>query len=77
MSNDFQTFIQRVKSAGLARTNKYFVLITPPLGLASSVNVAEISLYCSSAILPGIKLDTSTINYSVGEPRKIPQKISF
>lgn len=75
--SDFKKFVNRVKQEGVARANKYRVLLTPPLGLIQPYKLSDLSLYCSSAVMPGIKIETATLNDSVGEPRTVPHNRSF
>lgn len=71
----YKNFIAEIKSQGLARTNRFAVLFTPP----SSVNPANLKktlLFCDSASLPGVNFSTVQ-NRSFGEVREVPYEKLF
>jgi hypothetical protein len=63
-------FVAQVKSKGLARTNRFAVVFTPPAGV-SSATLKNILLFCSNATLPGTNYATVQ-NRSFGEFREVP-----
>lgn len=64
-------FIAQVKTVGLARTNRYTVIITPPPRLNDGGSLDVFSMMCDQVQLPGINLAT-TQNRSFGEFREVP-----
>lgn len=64
-----QEFVAQVKSNGIARTNRYTVLFTPPTGVAG--NLQNIMLFCDQVQLPGANFST-TQNRTYGEFREVP-----
>jgi hypothetical protein len=64
-------FIAQVKTVGLARTNRYTVIITPPPLLNDGGSLREFSIMCDQVQLPGINLAT-TQNRTFGEFREVP-----
>jgi len=65
-----QKFVAQVKTGGLARTNRYAVLITPPQKL-SFQNLENIMLFCDQVQLPGANYSTVQ-NRIYGEFREVP-----
>jgi hypothetical protein len=65
-----QEFVSQVKSGGLARTNRYAVLFTPPAGV-SSASLQKIMLFCDQVQLPGANFSTVQ-NRTFGEFREVP-----
>ena len=65
-----QEFISQVKSGGMARTNRYAVLFTPPAGV-SPVGLQKILLFCDQVQLPGANYSTVQ-NRTFGEFREVP-----
>lgn len=71
----YKNFVAEIKSQGLARTNRFAVLFTPP----ASVNPASLRktlLFCDHATLPGMNYST-TPNRTFGEAREIPYERLF
>lgn len=69
MINDF---ISKVKSTGLAKTNRYRVTIAIPNSMSSQMNTGRlITLFCESTSLPGLVVAT-TENRIMGETREFP-----
>ena len=65
-------FISKVKSTGLAKTNRYKVNITPPIMMRSLMASNRlISLFCEETALPGLKIATTEHNV-MGEHRQFP-----
>jgi len=70
-------FISRIKSGGLARTNRYRVTISPPRTMTSFVDSNRlITLFCDSTELPGLGVNT-TEHYIMGEAREYPYKKDY
>jgi hypothetical protein len=65
-----QEFISQVKSGGIARTNRYAVLFTPPSGV-SPASLQKIMLFCDQIQLPGSNYSTIQ-NRVFGEFREVP-----
>lgn len=65
-----QEFVSQVKSGGMARTNRYAVLFTPPSGV-SSASLQKILLFCDQVQLPGSNFSTVQ-NRTFGEFREVP-----
>jgi len=63
-------FISHIKSGGLARTNRYAVMFTPPAGINPG-NLQKILLFCDQIQLPGTNYST-TQNRMFGEFREVP-----
>lgn len=66
-------FIAQVKTIGIARTNRFSVIITPPKKLAglSNTGLQFILLFCDQIQIPGLNLAT-TPNRTYGEFREVP-----
>lgn len=62
-------FVAQVKTQGLARTNRYAVVFTPPAGGGN--NLKNVLLFCDQATLPGTNYSTVQ-NRSFGEFREVP-----
>lgn len=67
------TFTSEVKTRGLARTNKYEVVIPFP---DPTTNTRLISLFCDSTSLPGITVATTPHRF-YGEVREMPYERMF
>ena len=65
-----QQFVSQVKSGGIARTNRYAVVITPPVALQSG-SLQNIMLFCDQVQLPGANYSTVQ-NRTFGEFREVP-----
>lgn len=65
-----QEFVSQVKSGGMARTNRYAVLFTPPAGV-SAASLQKIMLFCDQVQLPGSNFSTVQ-NRTFGEFREVP-----
>lgn len=75
--NDFMSEIRKV---GVARTNLFEVVITPPRILVGSktANVQKISLYAQGAALPGRSIETLQLRrFGYGPNEKVPYDIAF
>lgn len=65
-------FISKVKSTGLAKTNRYRVTIATPALMPEFMNSGRlITLFCESTSLPGQVVATTHQNI-MGEPREFP-----
>lgn len=71
MSGKLNEFISQVKNFGMARTNRYSVILSPPQKVTSFSGLRQILLYCDQVQLPGINLAT-TQNRTFGEFREVP-----
>lgn len=69
MANRQKDFIAEIKTQGLARTNRFTVELTPPLG--HPAHIRKTLLFCEKASLPGISYATSQ-NRTFGEIRETP-----
>jgi hypothetical protein len=65
-----QEFVARVKSGGLARTNRYAVMFAPPSKIATS-DMQKVLLFCDQIQLPGANFSTVQ-NRTFGEFREVP-----
>ena len=63
-------FISEVKSKGLARTNRYAVILTPPV-IMQSIALNSVLLFCDQVTLPGTNYSTVQ-NRTFGEFREVP-----
>lgn len=77
--NNFISEISR--NDGLARTNRFEVLMTPPSYVFSNIsganqNIQTLSMFCDTATLPGINVLTNQ-NRIYGEVREIPYEIAY
>lgn len=69
MANRQKDFIAEIKTQGLARTNRFTVELTPPLG--NPADTRKALLFCEKASLPGVSYATSQ-NRTFGEVRETP-----
>lgn len=71
-------FIAQVKNVGMARTNRYSVIMAPPQNewMAEYRDLEEILLFCDQIQLPGVNLATVQ-NRSFGEFREVPYEKLF
>lgn len=73
--NNFQA---ELRKNGIARTNLFEVVITPPIVLSGNKTADKISLYAEGAQLPGRSINTGDLKrYGVGPSEKIPYAMSF
>ena len=64
-------FITQVKEDGLARQNRFGVLITQPTGMLNGGYPLElIQLFCEQAVLPGVAFSTQPVK-TFGEDREV------
>jgi hypothetical protein len=63
-------FIAQVKTNGLARTNRYAVILNPPKSISSD-SIRTVLLFCDQITLPGINYSTVQ-NRTFGEFREVP-----
>ena len=71
----YKNFISEIKSQGLARTNRFAVLFTPPTSV-NPANLRKTLLFCDQASLPGVNFSTVQ-NRSYGEVREVPYEKLF
>jgi hypothetical protein len=67
-------FIAQVKVGGIARTNRYSVILTPPASLPSiggNGNMQFMLLFCDQVQVPGLNISTVQ-NRTFGEFREVP-----
>lgn len=71
-------FISQIRTRGLAKNNRYEVQIPFPLAVSQGLRrVGEVaSLFCESATLPGITIDTQPHRF-FGEIRQMPIEKTF
>jgi hypothetical protein len=70
-----KNFIAEIKSQGLARTNRFAVLCTPPNNV-NPAGLRKAMLFCDQAVLPGMNYSTVQ-NRSFGEVREVPYERLF
>lgn len=63
-------FVSEIKTGGLARTNRFAVLFSPPTGMDTG-GLQKLLLFCDTIQLPGINYST-TQNRTFGEFREVP-----
>lgn len=71
-----QNFIAQVKKDGMARTNRYSVIFTPPSASVNTSNLQNVLLFCDQVQLPGINYSTVQ-NRTFGEFRETPYEKLF
>lgn len=66
-------FIAQVKNIGMARTNRYTVMLTPPNNewMAEYGDLRDMLLFCDQVQVPGVNLATVQ-NRTFGEFREVP-----
>lgn len=66
-------FIAQVKNIGMARTNRYSVMLTPPNNewMAEYGDLRDMLLFCDQVQVPGVNLATVQ-NRTFGEFREVP-----
>lgn len=69
-------FIALVKGEGLARSNRYQVIITPPASIMTDSPNRKLSFYCDSVTMPGMNL-LSNPTSTYGEQREVVYNRSF
>lgn len=72
-------FIAQVKVGGIARTNRYSVILTPPSSLPNiggNDGTQYILLFCDQVQVPGLNIST-TQNRTFGEFREVPYEKLF
>lgn len=71
-------FIAQVKTIGMARTNRFNVIITPPQSLnrIGNTGLQSILLFCDQVQIPGLNLATIQ-NRTYGEFREVPYEKLF
>lgn len=70
-----KNFIAEIKSQGLARTNRFGVMFTPPNNV-NPTHMRKLMLFCDQAVLPGVNYSTVQ-NRSFGEVREVPYEKLF
>ena len=71
MSTKLNEFIAQVKNYGMARNNRFSVIMNPPATITRFNGLRQILLYCDQVQLPGLNLAT-TQNRTYGEFREVP-----
>lgn len=71
MSTKLNEFIAQVKNYGMARNNRFSVIMNPPATIERFSGLRQILLYCDQVQLPGLNLATVQ-NRSYGEFREVP-----
>ncbi len=69
-------FISQVKTRGLARINRYEVLVPFPTAAASQPTIEVANLFCDSVTLPGVNISTNPSRI-FGEARELPYEKIF
>ena len=70
--NPIKEFVSQVKTGGLARTNRYAVIMSLPSGMVYNNDVTKKALmYCDQVQLPGTNFSTAQ-NRTFGEFRETP-----
>jgi hypothetical protein len=69
-SKPINQFISQVKSGGLARTNRYAIMFSPPAGILPA-DLQKVLLFCDQVQLPGANYSTVQ-NRTFGEFRETP-----
>lgn len=72
-------FMSEIRSAGVARTNQFEIVITPPKCMTGSAQSAQkISLYAEGAVLPGRSIQTQEFSpYGYGPHEKFPYSMQY
>jgi len=78
MTQKLNQFISQVQQIGIARTNRYNVIITPPQKLPSlgNLGLSNMLLFCDQVQIPGINISTIQ-NRTFGEFREVPYEKLF
>lgn len=70
-------------SGGIAKPNRYTIVLTPPLAVRSQLSsgggsgsMQKILMYCDSTQLPGVNLNTNQTR-TFGEVREMPYEINY
>ena len=70
-------FVSRMKTGGMARTNRYSIVLTNPKSVVAYVqDMEKILLFCDSINLPGININTAQIR-TFGEMREMPYEFNY
>jgi hypothetical protein len=75
-TNGISDFISRVKANGLARSNRFGVVVSLPPMLTNASITEEMYLFCESAQLPGMNMSTTQAR-TFGEYREMPYEKLF
>jgi hypothetical protein len=78
MTQKLNQFISQVQQIGIARANRYNVIITPPQKLPSlgNLGLSNMLLFCDQVQIPGINISTIQ-NRTFGEFREVPYEKLF
>jgi hypothetical protein len=78
MTQKLNQFISQVQQLGIARSNRYNVIITPPQKLPrlGSLGLSNMLLFCDQVQIPGINISTIQ-NRTFGEFREVPYEKLF
>jgi len=78
MTQKLNQFISQVQRIGIARANRYNVIITPPKKLPSlgNLGLSNMLLFCDQVQIPGVNISTIQ-NRTFGEFREVPYEKLF
>lgn len=78
-SGKINKFMSEIRSAGVARTNLFEVVITPPkVMMGSKESAQKVSLYAEGAVLPGRTIETQEFSrYGYGPHEKVAYSMQF
>lgn len=69
-------FISEIKKDGLARQNRFTVLLTPPASMTTWQSTPLVQLFCEQAVLPGVSYSSQPVK-SYGENREVVYDKNF
>jgi hypothetical protein len=71
-------FFSEIRASGVARTNLFDVVITPPKMMNGNKTVNKISLYAEGASVTGRSIQTADLKrYGIGPQEKIPYSMQY
>ena len=72
-------FMSEIRSTGVARTNQFEIVITPPKCMVGGAQTAQkISLFAEGAVLPGRSIQTQEFSpYGYGPNEKFPYTMQY
>jgi len=59
MANNLNNFISKLKSDGVARTNRFTVILNTPTSIIGTYDIQSMLMYCAQANLPGINMSSN------------------
>ena len=68
-------FVSQMSPSGMARTNRYSIVLTTPLSITDYVDMPKILLFCDAINLPGLNINTAQIR-TFGEMREMPYELN-